>query len=105
MLVSNFKILSPETKKAQAQKCKREKLPVNLPDGSDYRSMDSSVLKTEPSKNSVIDEEALSCATENEFLSPVQLLQASSCSSVLLSDTKCVCICENAPVSISDFSR
>ncbi|MCJ8733961.1 hypothetical protein PDJAM_G00229810 [Pangasius djambal] len=94
-----------EAKKAQAQKCKREKFPVNLPDGSDHSSMDTPGMKTEPSKSKAIDGEAPPCSTDNRCSTPVQLSQAPSCSSVLLCDTKCVRICENAPISIPDPTR
>ncbi|KAF4085506.1 hypothetical protein AMELA_G00095940 [Ameiurus melas] len=95
-----------EVKKARTQKRKQEKFPVNLPEGvPDYSSMDTAGMKTEPGKSKAIDGETLPCSTEKECLTPVQLSQATDCSSVLLSDTKCVHICENAPVSIPDSSR
>ncbi|XP_053486629.1 protein Spindly isoform X2 [Ictalurus furcatus] len=94
-----------EVKKARTQKRKQEKFPVNLPEGSDYSSMDTPDMKTEPGKSKAVDGEGLPCSTEKEFLTPVQLSQATGSSSVLLCDTKCVRICENAPVSIPDSSR
>ncbi|XP_058253323.1 protein Spindly isoform X1 [Hemibagrus wyckioides] len=92
-----------EVRKAQSQNCKREKFPV--PDGSDHSNMETLDLKTEPSKNKATNGEALPCASDNGILTPMQLFQAPNCSSVLLCEPKCVRICENAPVSIPDFSR
>ncbi|XP_060783587.1 protein Spindly isoform X2 [Neoarius graeffei] len=94
-----------EANKTQAQKCKREKFPVNFPDGSDHSSMDTPGMKTEPSKNKATDGEALPCSTGNKILTPVPLSLAPSCSSVLLCDTKCLSVCEDATISIPDSSR
>lgn len=97
------RFFSSELKKAQSQNCKREKFPV--PDGSDHSNMETLDLKNEPSKNKATNREALPCASDSGILTPMQLFQAPNCSSVLLCEPKCVRICENAPVSIPDFSR
>ncbi|KAF5895612.1 protein Spindly isoform X2, partial [Clarias magur] len=89
--------------KPQAQKCKREKFPIDVPDGSDHSSMDIPGMKTESRKKDTAGE-AHPCLIKNEFLTPVHLSQTLSSSSGLLCDTKYVRISENTPISPFDSS-
>ncbi|KAM9470183.1 protein Spindly isoform 1-T1 [Clarias gariepinus] len=93
-----------EANKTQAQKCKREKFPINLPHGSDHSSMDIPGMKAE-SRKKAMDGEVHPCLNKNEIVTPVHLSQTLSSSSGLLCDTKYVRISENTPISPFDSLR
>ncbi|KAK1804473.1 hypothetical protein P4O66_020485, partial [Electrophorus voltai] len=91
-----------EVTKARTQKRKREKFPVNLPEGRPDHSVDAPALGSEPTKTPGTDPETLPCSNKNLVVDTVQSAQAPDCNLGLLRDSKCVRICEDTPVSIPD---
>ncbi|XP_022539359.2 protein Spindly [Astyanax mexicanus] len=89
-----------EVNKARAQKRKREKFPVNSPEEKpEQSSVETPADNRKPNRNPDLSEENPTCPAKK---SPERQAQPPSCRSVLLEENKCVRICEDAPVSISD---